>query len=121
MLVVLAFLGPILDSAMLVLSPVLFLVGLVLLVRAWLIRVSTELAITTKRVIAKTGFIRRNTVELNHAKVESFNVNQGIAGRIFGFGTVSINGTGGVRTPIRTIKDPLQFRRKAMEATSSVS
>jgi uncharacterized membrane protein YdbT with pleckstrin-like domain len=85
------------------------------LLKALFTYIGTELAVTNKRVIAKTGLIRRNTIELNHAKVESFNVDQGIMGRIFGFGTVTVNGTGGVRTPIRAICEPLEFRRKAIE------
>jgi uncharacterized membrane protein YdbT with pleckstrin-like domain len=97
--------------------------GLVLLIPAlWyaaaalIKRISTELAVTSKRVIAKFGFIRRNTVELNHSKVESFHVEQGVLGRILGFGTLHINGTGGGITPIPNISDPLGFRRRAMEA-----
>lgn len=92
------------------------LIGVIFLVRAITIRSSTELAITSKRVIAKVGLIRRNTVELNHNKVESFHVDQGIFGRIFGFGTLVINGTGGGKTPIPSIESPLEFRRNAMEA-----
>lgn len=79
-------------------------------------RQGTELAVTSRRVIAKFGFIRRTTIELNHSKVESIHVEQGIAGRIFGFGTLHINGTGGGITPVPNIADPLGFRRKAMEA-----
>ena len=79
-------------------------------------RHSTELAVTSKRVIAKFGFIKRSTIELNHSKVESFHVDQSVLGRIFGFGTLHINGTGGGITPIPNIDDPLGFRRKAMEA-----
>lgn len=86
------------------------------LIKAFITKISTELAVTSKRVIAKTGFIRRNTVELNHRKVESFNVEQGILGRIIGFGTIVVCGTGGGRTtPIPNIKKPLEFRRHAMQ------
>jgi uncharacterized membrane protein YdbT with pleckstrin-like domain len=77
---------------------------------------STELAVTSKRVIAKFGFIKRSTIELNHSKVESFHVEQSVVGRLLGFGTLHINGTGGGITPIPRISDPLGFRRKAMEA-----
>jgi uncharacterized membrane protein YdbT with pleckstrin-like domain len=92
----------------------LVVLGLVGLLMAWMHAVSTELAITNKRVIAKFGFIRRSTVELLHKNVESFHVDQGIFGRIFNFGTVVINGTGGVRTPIPSIAAPLEFRRQAL-------
>lgn len=91
------------------------LMGLFSLVKAFILKVSTELAVTSKRVIAKTGLISRNTVELNHNKVESFNIEQSILGRLFGFGTVIVNGTGGGKTPIPSIEAPLDFRRNAME------
>lgn len=89
------------------------------LIRAMIIKLTTELAITTKRVIAKIGLVRRSTVELNHSKVESLNVEQSITGRILDFGTVIVNGTGGGNTPIPGIDAPLDFRRKAMEIIDS--
>ncbi|HDR8786385.1 TPA: PH domain-containing protein, partial [Escherichia coli] len=61
------------------------------LLRVW----STELALTNQRVIAKVGFIRRNTVELRIDKVESLGIHQGILGRIFNYGSIVIKGTGG--------------------------
>lgn len=90
------------------------LIGVVKLIEAWIIRSSTELAVTTKRVIAKRGFIRRDTTELNHSKVEGYLVDQTILGRILNFGTLTITGTGGGRTPIRNVDDPLAFRRAAI-------
>ena len=83
-------------------------------VRAHLIRKNTELAVTSKRVIAKFGVIRRHSIELNLSKVESFQVEQGLSGRMFGYGTITVNGTGGVRTPIKSIDQPLEFRRHAV-------
>jgi uncharacterized membrane protein YdbT with pleckstrin-like domain len=91
------------------------LIAIFSLIKAFITRTTTELAITSKRVIAKIGLIRRSTIELNHNKIESFNVDQGIFGRIFGFGTLIVNGTGGGKTPISNIDDPLEFRRNAME------
>lgn len=88
---------------------------------AWIKRISTELAITSKRVIAKFGFIKRNTIELNHSKVESFSVDQGIIGRLLGYGTLTINGTGGVHTPIPRVADPLEFRKQAAQVIDEQS
>jgi uncharacterized membrane protein YdbT with pleckstrin-like domain len=73
-------------------------------------RHSTELVITSRRVIAKTGLIRRHTWEINAAKVEGVEVSQSILGRIFDFGTVTVKGTGGGTAPIRNIDDPVAFR-----------
>ncbi|QCR38758.1 PH domain-containing protein [Nissabacter sp. SGAir0207] len=87
------------------------LVGAFLLLKVTLIIVTTELALTNKRVIAKFGFIRRTTVELRLDKVESLEVNQGIMGRLLGYGNIVVKGTGGTGTPIPSIKKPLDFRR----------
>jgi uncharacterized membrane protein YdbT with pleckstrin-like domain len=94
----------------------MLIVGLVLIAKVWVHSTSTELAVTNKRVIAKFGFIQRSSIELLHSKVESFHVEQGIFGRIFNFGTVIINGTGGAKTPIPRIAAPLDFRRQALGA-----
>ena len=91
------------------------LFGVFKLIQAFLYHISTELAVTSKRVVAKFGFIRRNTIELNHRNVESFSVDQSIFGRLFNFGTVHINGTGGVKTPLPAIANPLEFRQIAFE------
>ncbi|ABM04297.1 membrane-flanked domain protein [Psychromonas ingrahamii 37] len=101
---------------------ILFLIAIILFVRAIIAKATTELAITSKRVIAKTGLISRSTIELNHSKVESFNIDQSIFGRLFGYGTLVINGTGGGKTPISNIDAPLEFRKNAMstiDATQS--
>ncbi|MCU7798721.1 MAG: PH domain-containing protein [gamma proteobacterium symbiont of Lucinoma myriamae] len=90
--------------------------GILFLTKSFLYHISTELAVTSKRVVAKFGFIRRNTIELNHKNVESFKVEQTIFGRLFNFGTVFINGTGGVSTPIPHIVAPLDFRKEALVA-----
>ena len=92
-------------------------VGLFFLVAAWVRVHSTELAITNRRVIAKFGFIKRDTVEINLEKVEALRVEQGFWGRILNFGTILMVGTGGSVEPIPNIADPLVFRRKFMEAT----
>lgn len=91
------------------------LFGIFSLLKAFIQRVTTELAVTTKRMIAKVGLIRRATMELNHSKVESFHVDQSILGRVFGFGTLVVHGTGGGKTPVPNIDSPLDFRREAMQ------
>lgn len=103
------------DSGAPVYGVFAILIAIFSMISAIITKLTTELAVTSKRVIAKSGLIRRSTVELNHSKVESFNVDQSIFGRIFGFGTLVVNGTGGGKTRIPSIDDPLQFRRNAME------
>ena len=93
-------------------------VGLAFLVAAWIRVRSTEIAITNRRVIAKFGFVKRDTVEINLDKVEALKVEQGFWGRMLNYGTVFISGAGTSVAPIKDIADPLVFRRKFMEATN---
>ena len=67
-----------------------FGIGLIFLAIAYIRYKSTELAVTTKRIIVKYGFIRRQTIEINLNKAESIQVDQGILGRLFDFGTLVI-------------------------------
>ena len=89
------------------------------LISAILYYISTELVITNNRTVAKFGFIKRNTAELNNKNIESYYVEQSILGRILNFGTIIIKGTGGGLAPIRMVTDPLAFRKTAMEISES--
>ena len=73
---------------------------------------TTELAITNRRVIAKTGFIRRHSLEILLPKIESVDVRQGILGRMLNFGTVTVTGTGGTRESFKAIAEPIVVRKK---------
>ena len=76
---------------------------------------TSEFGITNERVIVKIGFIRRKSVEILLKKVEGVEVDQSIMGRILGFGSITIIGTGGTRDPFDKISNPLKFRKKAQE------
>jgi uncharacterized membrane protein YdbT with pleckstrin-like domain len=90
------------------------LAGIPAMLRAW----STELVVTSMRIVAKHGMISRQTIEMLHKRIESLSVQQSIAGRIFGYGTLLIHGTGGGREAIPNIAQPLVFRNAAMAAQS---
>ena len=98
-----------------VLLPALGL-GLIFIGMAYVRYKTTELAITTRRVIVKHGFIRRRTVEININKVESIQVDQEVLGRMFNFGTLVIAGAGDPQAPIAGISSPMEFRKAFIEA-----
>jgi membrane protein YdbS with pleckstrin-like domain len=87
-----------------------FVIGVVLLVRHWWRRFTTEVAVTNRRVISKTGFIKRRTVEMHMDKVESVDVDQTILGRMLNYGDITIRGTGETLERLRMIDRPLEFR-----------
>lgn len=90
-------------------SAVLAAIGIILLLRAWFQRWTVETDVTNRRVVHKEGFVRR-IFEMNLDKVESVDVDQSIAGRIFGWGDVTIRGVGEGAERIRMISAPLEFR-----------
>jgi uncharacterized membrane protein YdbT with pleckstrin-like domain len=94
----------------------LFGLGLIFWGMAYIRYKTTELAFTNKRVIAKFGFISRQTIEINISKIESIQVNQSILGRIFNFGTLIISGADTPQAPIPGISNPMEFRRAFMES-----
>src|SRR5258708_14058065 len=79
-------------------------------VKGWFHRWTTETDVTNMRVVHKTGFIKRRTFEMSLDKVESVDVNQSIAGRIFNYGSVTVRGVGEGAETIDTIASPLEFR-----------
>lgn len=94
------------------------LTGLLLLY-AWLKIRSTEMGVTSKRVIRKSGVIMRDTSEIRLSKVESVSVNQGFLGRMFNYGTVTIAGTGGNGAVMKGVHAPISFRNSVDEAAEA--
>ncbi len=77
---------------------------------------STELVVTNKRVVAKYGFVARRTVEIGLGKVEGVEVQQTMAERMLGFGSVFVSGTGSHKARIANVHDPMSFRGAFLEA-----
>jgi hypothetical protein len=90
--------------------------GTIQLLFAYIRQVSTDLVITNRRVIAKTGFIATTTFELMLPKVEGANIDQSVSGRLLGFGTVRVHGTGGGIAPIDYVAGPFRFHAALMKA-----
>ena len=61
---------------------------------------ATEIVVTDRRVIFKRGLLSRHTVEMNVSKIETVDVEQGLSGRIWGYGTLLIRGTGAGFEPL---------------------
>ena len=98
---------------LMILSSIMFILWTIkLTIEAAIIMFTTEFAITNKRIIAKTGFIQRNTLEMLLNKIESVKVNQNILGRMLDFGKVTITGTGGTNESFKAIIAPTELRNK---------
>lgn len=75
-------------------------------VRIW----TTEIAVTSHRLIKKTGLIALHTEELSINNIEGVRVDQGFWGRVLGFGHLRIEGTGVDKIELPPIADPVAFR-----------
>jgi membrane protein YdbS with pleckstrin-like domain len=91
-------------------AAVVGLLGLLLLLSAWLRRRATEIVVTDRRVIFKRGLLSRHTVEMNVSKIETVDVEQGLSGRIWDYGTLLIRGTGSGFEPLEGVGSPLTIR-----------
>jgi uncharacterized membrane protein YdbT with pleckstrin-like domain len=89
-----------------------FVVSAIVFAIGALRRNATEMALTNKRVIVKTGLATRRTLELVLNRIESIVVEEPAAGRMLGYGTVIIRGTGGTPEVFEKIAHPLQFREQ---------
>jgi uncharacterized membrane protein YdbT with pleckstrin-like domain len=95
------------------------IVGFILLLPPWIKSSSSEFAVTNKRVLIKVGLIRRHSLELLLQKVEGIGVDQGILGRILGYGTITVSGVGGTKEAFREISNPLEFRRQVQASLAA--
>lgn len=93
-------------------APLLFIVNLIEYA-------TSEFAVTNRRVMIKTGLIGRKTVETMLTKVEGVQVDQGVFGRMFDFGTISVTGTGGTMESFRHVREPLVLRQYVQDGASS--
>jgi uncharacterized membrane protein YdbT with pleckstrin-like domain len=99
----------------------LILIGNLILALAVIRRNATEMAVTNKRIIRKVGFLTKRTVELFLSKVESVGVEQTLLGRMLGFGSLTVRGTGGTHEPFSHVANPLEFRRQVQHQIETSS
>lgn len=114
--VILALLAVVLPGATLRLglmlaSLIALFLGLFQMLRAWFVTANTEITVTNRRLIYKTGFLARDTIEMNLDKVESVLVEQNLIGRMLDFGRVIVRGVGSGLEPIDRVAAPLQLHR----------
>jgi len=93
----------------------LIAISVLLMMSEAILRSTTEMAITNKRVIMKRGWISRKTLELNLNKIENLGIEQGLLGRMLNYGTVTVVGTGGTREAFKYVAEPLDFRKTVQD------
>jgi uncharacterized membrane protein YdbT with pleckstrin-like domain len=93
----------------------LLVCGVVVILMGIVRRNATEIALTNRRVVIKTGLVGRKTIELLLNKVESIEVSETALGRMLGYGTIVVIGTGGTPEPFDQVAHPLEFRSRVQQ------
>jgi uncharacterized membrane protein YdbT with pleckstrin-like domain len=103
------------HQSLLVAGGAFLFIALIFIARGILVRNATEMTVTNKRVFVKVGLAARRTVELLLSRVESIGVEESVMGRMLGYGTVIVHGTGGTPEVFNMIAHPLEFRTQVQQ------
>lgn len=103
------------------LSIFMIVIGSLQLLTSFVRQISTELVVTDQRVIAKHGLISTTSYELMMTKVEGATIDQTIMGRILGYGTLMVKGTGGGISPIDHVAKPFYFHAALMDSLQAAN
>jgi uncharacterized membrane protein YdbT with pleckstrin-like domain len=114
-------LPPTARNLLLVLAFLLLVAGSIFTLYGVLKLNATEMLVTNKRVIVKTGIFTRRTFEMLLQRIESIGVEEPFWGRVLGFGTVILRGVGGTPDEFHIINHPLEFRSHVQQQIESTS
>jgi len=88
-----------------------FIIGVIIFIKMMINKWTAERILTDSRYIQKTGWIARDTEEISIYKIEEVDLSQSILGRILGYGSISISGTGSGNIVLKSIDEPLIFQK----------
>ncbi len=90
-----------------------------LLLGTWLSYSKSEVTLTNRRLLFRTGFLSRRSGELPLENVESIYIHEPLMGRVFGYGTVMVSTVGGANFPMWFIGSPQGFHATLQTAVLS--
>lgn len=93
----------------------LFGIGILILIDVFFAQISTQLLITSQRIILRHGVFWREEVELKLPQLDSITINRSVLGRVFGYGDFKITGAGGTKLLMPHVMRPQRIRRLMWE------
>ena len=95
----------------------LLLVGIPIVVGAYLNRENTVYLLTNEALYRKSGVLSRDVQKIEFEKVQNISYAQGALGNYFGYGTVDISTAGGtgVEMQFRAVPDPKAVQQRINE------
>lgn len=97
----------------------IFIVGIFIFIQQTIFMLSTELAVTDRRLILKRGLFVRNVLDMGLKNIESVAVYQDFWGRLLNYGRLTIRGTGDEMWTTPIIAAPAAFHRDIVAATTT--
>ena len=79
---------------------------------------NSEITLTNKRLIYRTGFVARAAGELPLENVEAIFILEPLLGRLLGYGTVTVSSIGGLRLPLQYLAKPQVFQAALQRAVA---
>ncbi|GGY44985.1 PH domain-containing protein [Parvularcula lutaonensis] len=108
------------NQGLAVIALITSIIGIIVFVVVQVYMQTTEFALTDRRIILKKGFISRRTNEIPLDALENVNVYQTVFQRLFGYGRLELNGSGGSPLHSPPIQDPVDVRTSISEARISI-
>jgi uncharacterized membrane protein YdbT with pleckstrin-like domain len=100
---------------------VVYAAAVVQWIRMWIFHSFSDFGVTNRRVIMKVGWISRDAYETYLERIEGTRVDQSILGRILGYGTLIVIGTGGTPDAFPYIPNVLQFRSEIQKSMDNAN
>jgi uncharacterized membrane protein YdbT with pleckstrin-like domain len=102
-------------AGMVIVGTLVGVVATVVIGRGLIRLMATEVAVSNRRVLIKTGLFSRKSIEVLLPKVKSIGVDESLFGRMLGYGSVIVRGTGGTFETFDKIAHPNELRRQVQE------
>jgi uncharacterized membrane protein YdbT with pleckstrin-like domain len=80
---------------------------------------TTEFSCTDRRILIKSGFFTTQLREMPLGKVEALSMQQGLFGKLFGYGTLVFKGSGGTRRTCNNIEAPFDYYKRVQEQVAA--
>lgn len=95
---------------------IVLMVGLGRLVRTMVMRSTTDMVVTSRRVLSRVGVLTKESEEMFLGKIESVEVQQSLWARMLNYGSVEINGSGEGELVFINVQSPHDFRKACLAA-----
>jgi uncharacterized membrane protein YdbT with pleckstrin-like domain len=80
---------------------------------------TTEIGVTSQRLVYKRGWLWRTTNELQLRAIEQVTLDQSLLGRLLNYGQISVHGTGVDDVALPALAEPVVLQRAIQEAIGS--